>query len=35
MTMKPIGIILAGGLARRLGGLDKGLVDVAGRPILA
>jgi len=33
--MKPIGIILAGGLARRLGGLDKGLIEIAGRPILA
>ena len=35
MQMKPIGIILAGGLARRLGGLDKGLIEVGGRPILA
>ena len=33
--MKPIGLILAGGLARRLGGLDKGLIEVEGRPILA
>jgi len=33
--MKPIGIILAGGLARRLGGVDKGLVEIAGQPILA
>jgi molybdenum cofactor guanylyltransferase len=33
--MKPIGIILAGGLARRLGGVDKGLIEIAGRPILA
>ena len=35
LKMKPFGIILAGGLARRLGGLDKGLIEVAGRPILA
>ena len=33
--MKPVGIILAGGLARRLGGVDKGLIEIAGRPILA
>ncbi len=31
----PIGLILAGGLARRLGGRDKGLIEIAGRPILA
>ena len=30
-----IGIILAGGLASRLGGGDKGLLAVGGRPILA
>jgi molybdopterin-guanine dinucleotide biosynthesis protein A len=29
------GIILAGGLARRMGGADKGLIEIAGRPILA
>jgi molybdopterin-guanine dinucleotide biosynthesis protein A len=28
------GLILAGGLARRMGGLDKPLIAVAGRPIL-
>jgi len=30
-----LGVILAGGLARRLGGVDKGLVEVGGAPILA
>ena len=35
MSTKPVGIILAGGLARRLGGLDKGLIEVGDRPILA
>lgn len=29
------GVILAGGLARRMGGGDKGLLPVGGRPILA
>jgi molybdopterin-guanine dinucleotide biosynthesis protein A len=29
------GIILAGGLARRMGGADKGLIQIAERPILA
>lgn len=29
-----IGTILAGGQARRLGGVDKGLVEVAGRPMI-
>ena len=29
------GLILAGGRARRMGGIDKGLVDVAGRPLIA
>lgn len=33
--MKPAGIILAGGLARRMGGGDKPLVEIGGRPILA
>ena len=28
-------ITLAGGRARRLGGVDKGLIAVAGEPILA
>ncbi len=29
------GVILAGGLAKRLGGIDKGLLPVAGRPLIA
>lgn len=29
------GIVLAGGLARRMGGLDKGLVQYRGRPLVA
>lgn len=28
------GVILAGGMARRMGGQDKGLVDFAGRPLV-
>lgn len=28
------GLILAGGQARRMGGLDKGLVEVAGKPMI-
>jgi molybdopterin-guanine dinucleotide biosynthesis protein A len=28
------GVILAGGLGRRLGGVDKGLMPVAGRPLI-
>lgn len=28
------GVILAGGLARRMGGHDKGLVELAGRPMI-
>lgn len=28
------GVILAGGMARRMGGIDKGLVEVAGRPLI-
>ena len=30
-----IGAILAGGQARRLGGIDKGLVEMGGRPLVA
>jgi molybdenum cofactor guanylyltransferase len=29
------GLVLAGGRARRLGGVDKGLVELAGRPLIA
>jgi molybdenum cofactor guanylyltransferase len=29
-----VGVILAGGRARRFGGIDKGLVEVAGRPMV-
>jgi molybdopterin-guanine dinucleotide biosynthesis protein A len=32
--MTCIGVILAGGLARRMGGGDKPLLEIAGRPIL-
>lgn len=35
MEKKILGVILAGGLARRMGGGDKPLVKIAGRPILA
>lgn len=31
---KPVGVILAGGLARRMGGGDKGLLALGGRTIL-
>lgn len=31
---KPLGVILAGGLSRRMGGGDKSLLDLAGRTIL-
>jgi molybdopterin-guanine dinucleotide biosynthesis protein A len=31
---KPIGVLLAGGLARRMGGGDKPLRTIAGRPLL-
>jgi molybdopterin-guanine dinucleotide biosynthesis protein A len=31
---KTLGLILAGGLARRMGGGDKALIDIAGRTIL-
>ena len=30
-----IGAVLAGGQARRLGGIDKGLVEIGGRPLVA
>ena len=33
--MSTLGVILAGGLARRLGGGDKALTEVGGRPLLA
>ena len=29
------GIVLAGGQGRRMGGVDKGLVDLAGKPMVA
>lgn len=29
------GLVLAGGLGRRMGGVDKGLVEYAGRPLVA
>ncbi len=32
---EPLGVILAGGLARRMGGGDKGLLRLGGRPLLA
>jgi molybdopterin-guanine dinucleotide biosynthesis protein A len=32
---KITGCILAGGIGRRLGGIDKGLVDLGGRPLVA
>ncbi len=35
MAEKIFGVILAGGLARRMGGIDKPLIEIAGRPILA
>jgi molybdopterin-guanine dinucleotide biosynthesis protein A len=31
----PFGVILAGGAGRRLGGADKALIDLGGRPLLA
>ena len=34
MAATVIGCILAGGLARRMGGGDKGLIGLQGRPIL-
>lgn len=33
--MKPFGVILAGGLATRMGGGDKGLLQLGGRTLLA
>lgn len=35
MTDSVVGLILAGGLARRMGGGDKAMLRVGGRPILA
>jgi molybdopterin-guanine dinucleotide biosynthesis protein A len=32
---QPYGVILAGGLARRMGGGDKGALDLGGQPLLA
>ena len=32
---KPLGVILAGGLAQRMGGGDKGLLTIAGQSLLA
>lgn len=34
MATEPYGIILAGGLATRMGGGDKGLLQLGGRPLL-
>jgi molybdopterin-guanine dinucleotide biosynthesis protein A len=33
--MSITGVILAGGLARRMGGIDKGLIQFAGKPMVA
>ena len=33
--MKPLGVILAGGRATRMGGGDKGLLELGGKPILS
>lgn len=33
-TPETIGLILAGGKARRLGGIDKGLLELSGRPLI-
>ena len=29
------GVVLAGGLGRRMGGVEKGLIELRGRPLLA
>ncbi|TVO70938.1 molybdenum cofactor guanylyltransferase MobA [Sedimenticola selenatireducens] len=34
-TPKITAVILAGGMARRMGGQDKGLIDLDGRPLIA
>ncbi|MEO1709840.1 MAG: molybdenum cofactor guanylyltransferase MobA [Pseudomonadota bacterium] len=34
-TEKPVGVILAGGLSRRMGGGDKGLLDLGGMTMLS
>ena len=34
MTLKPLGVVLAGGLARRMGGGDKARLRIGGRTIL-
>ncbi len=31
---QPLGVILAGGLSSRMGGGDKGLLDIGSKPIL-
>lgn len=33
MTRGVTGVVLAGGLGRRMGGADKGLLDYGGRPL--
>lgn len=35
MTEPVVGLLLAGGLSRRMGGGDKSLIELAGRPVLA
>ena len=35
MGEKITGVILAGGLGRRMGGTDKGLQELHGRPLVA